>query len=72
MSEISNKLREMAAKPYKEANRYVFRQAAEEIDRLQRILDSRPAINAGLPESYVLWSQSIYVMEFNHATAQPS
>lgn len=45
--------------------------AADEIDRLQRVIDSRPAINAGLPESYVLWSQSIYVMEFEHATGNP-
>ena len=37
--------------------------AAAEISRLQRILDSRPAINAGLPETYIAWSQSIYVME---------
>lgn len=44
------------------------RQAADEIERLQRVLDSRPAINAGLPDSYVRWSQSIYVME--HARAQ--
>lgn len=46
--------------------------AADEIERLQRIIDSRPAINAGLPETYIKWSQSIYVMEFHHATAQPS
>jgi hypothetical protein len=42
--------------------------AATEIERLQRVIDSRPAINAALPESYVLWSQSIYVMESQHAT----
>lgn len=35
-------------------------QAAEEIDRLQRIIDSRPAINAGLPGTYIAWSQGIY------------
>lgn len=34
-----------------------------EIERLQRIIDSRPAINAGLPESYITWSHSIYEME---------
>ena len=28
-------------------------QAASEIERLQRIIDNRPAINAGLPETYV-------------------
>ncbi|WP_201270452.1 hypothetical protein [Sinorhizobium meliloti] len=27
---------------------------------LQDIIDSRPAINAGLPETYIRWSQSIY------------
>lgn len=32
-------------------------------DHLQELLDSRPAINAGLPESYIKWSQSIYVTE---------
>lgn len=34
-----------------------------ENERLQRIIDSRPAINAALPESYIAWSQSIYLME---------
>ena len=33
--------------------------AAGEVDRLQRIIDSRPAINAGLPETYIQWSQSV-------------
>lgn len=37
--------------------------AADEIERLQNIIDSRPAINAGLPDSYISWSQSIYAME---------
>jgi hypothetical protein len=35
-------------------------EAANEIDRLQRIIDSRPAINAGLPGTYIDWSQGIY------------
>jgi hypothetical protein len=39
-------------------------EAANEIDRLQRIIDSRPAINAGLPETYIEWSQGIYSAEF--------
>lgn len=34
-----------------------------EVARLQKIIDSRPAINAALPESYIKWSQSIYTME---------
>lgn len=33
------------------------------LERYQRIIDGRPAINAGLPETYVKWSQSIYAME---------
>ncbi len=39
------------------------REAADEIERLQKIIDSRPAINAGLPETYIQWSRSIYEME---------
>lgn len=34
-----------------------------EIARLNRIIDSRPAINAGLPQTYIDWSHSIYHME---------
>jgi hypothetical protein len=36
--------------------------AAERGERqlLQDILDSRPAINRGLPDTYIRWSQSIY------------
>jgi hypothetical protein len=43
------------------------RRLTAERDRLQLILDSRPAINAGLPETYIKWSQSIYVMDFSNA-----
>lgn len=39
----------------------------DEIKRLQRIINSRPAINAGLPGTYIEWSQSIYAMEAAHA-----
>lgn len=35
-------------------------EARAESDLLQDVLDSRPAINAGLPETYIRWSQSIY------------
>lgn len=35
-----------------------------ENERLQRIIDSRPAINAGLPETYISWSASVGEMEF--------
>ena len=38
----------------------MFGDALAEAERLQNILDSRPAINAGLPETYVKWSQSVY------------
>jgi hypothetical protein len=38
---------------------------ANKVARLQRIIDSRPAINAGLPETYIEWSQSIYQMDIN-------
>lgn len=37
--------------------------AADEIERLQRIIDSRPAINAGLPETYIQWSQGVMQTE---------
>lgn len=40
-----------------------IRQMLGEIERLQNVIDSRPAINAGLPESYIKWSHSIYEME---------
>lgn len=30
------------------------------LDRFQRLIDERPAINAGLPETYIRWSRSIY------------
>ncbi len=32
--------------------------------RLQRILDSRPAINAGLPETYIEWTRGVYETDF--------
>lgn len=35
-------------------------EAQAEAAMLQDILDSRPAINAGLPDTYIRWSQSIY------------
>jgi hypothetical protein len=35
--------------------------------RLQYVIDSRPAINMGLPGSYVEWSQNIYAMQFSHS-----
>jgi hypothetical protein len=41
----------------------MFERCKSEMQRLQKIIDSRPAINAGLPETYIKWSQSIYTME---------
>lgn len=38
------------------------------LNRLQNVIDSRPAINAGLPESYIKWSQLIYAMDAVHTT----
>ena len=49
----------------------IVTQAADEIDRLQRIIDSRPAINAGLPQTYIDWSQSIYLMEATRTLETP-
>ena len=45
-------------------------EARAEVERLQAVLDSRPAINAGLPETYIRWSQSIYAMEAAPPPAQ--
>lgn len=48
----------------------VLKKAAKEIEqlraaveRLQRIIDSRPAINAGLPQTYIDWSRGIYEID---------
>jgi hypothetical protein len=35
--------------------------------RLQVIIDSRPAINAGLPETYIEWSRGIYLTDYAKA-----
>ena len=34
--------------------------AADEIDRLRSLLDRRPAINAGIVEAYIAWSNDVY------------
>ena len=34
--------------------------AIAERDRLRKILDCRPAINAGLPETYIAWTHGVY------------
>ncbi|MGL4296926.1 MAG: hypothetical protein ACRCTG_14535 [Aestuariivirga sp.] len=44
-----------------------LREAEAEREHLQGILDSRPAINAALPDSYIRWSQAIYSGEFARA-----
>lgn len=43
-----------------------------ERDLLQDILDNRPAINAGLPETYIRWSQAIYSGDVFAAARQQS
>jgi hypothetical protein len=40
-----------------------IRSLREQVARLQAIIDSRPAINAGLPETYIKWSQSVMLTE---------
>jgi hypothetical protein len=54
------------------ASAALMRAAALKIERLQTILDSRPAINAGLPESYINWAHGIYAAEVMHATQTPN
>ncbi|WP_257540570.1 hypothetical protein [Sphingobium sp. CFD-1] len=49
--------------------RHELREMKAERDLLQEILDGRPAINAGLPDSYIRWSQSIYSGEMFRAIA---
>lgn len=44
-----------------------YRDEATENERLQRIIDSRPAINERLPKSYIEWSGRIYAMELSRA-----
>lgn len=68
MSDIVERLRD----PAHCNNLFLRRQAADEIERLQAVIDSRPAINAALPESYIRWSQSIYVMEAARADGNPT
>lgn len=36
------------------------------IRRMQAVLDSRPAINGALPQSYIEWSAKVYTMELRH------
>lgn len=57
----------MTATEVGEIHRYLQSQEAE-IERLQRIIDSRPAINAGLVEAYVKWTSSIYALDIMNAT----
>lgn len=49
-----------------------LRRLHAEVNRLRTIIDSRPAINAGLPATYIEWSQSIYGMDMAHAIANLS
>ena len=49
-----------------------LRRLHAEVNRLRTIIDSRPAINVGLPATYIEWSQSIYEMDMAHAIANLS
>jgi hypothetical protein len=42
-------------------------EARARVNHLQSILDRRPAINAGLPETYIAWSHSVYRDDFDQA-----
>jgi len=42
-------------------------QLKAERDRLQLILDSRPAINTGLLEAYIEWTQGVYLADMGKA-----
>lgn len=48
----------------------ITNEAADEIERLRRIIDSRPAINAGLPQTYIDWSRGIYQCDVLQAKGQ--
>jgi len=43
------------------------RKAERERDRLQLMLDSRPAINTGLLEAYIEWTQGVYLADMGKA-----
>ena len=65
----SGKVKAEQARLDREAADRIEEQAAElrtlraERDRLQAMIDSRPAVNAGLPETYIKWSQAVYLAE---------
>ena len=42
------------------------RAAWAECQRLRQIIDSRPAINAGLPQTYIEWSRGVYECDAAH------
>jgi hypothetical protein len=58
---LGRQVREAAA--LIEAQTAEIRSLREQVARLQAIIDSRPAINAGLPETYIKWSQSVMLTE---------
>lgn len=47
-----------------------LRRLHEQNERLIRIIDSRPAINAGLPQTYIDWSQSLYLVDYHTGAEQ--
>ncbi len=53
--------------PERKAAASMLREQHAEIARLQRIIDTRPAMNSGIAEAYVAWSSGIYKSEIARA-----
>lgn len=69
---VVDRLKVAASRPDLPSDRLpLFEDLKAQIERLQTIIDSRPAINQGLPDTYIKWSQSIYAMEYAHARETP-
>lgn len=70
--EVAQRLREWKLPNYLPVAEHPMLEAADaiaaliaEVEKLQKVLDSRPAINAGLPWTYIEWTQAVYAMEFS-------
>lgn len=50
----------------------LMRDAALEIKRLRNMINSRPAVTAGLFHEYVMWTQGIFHADHMHATRLPN
>lgn len=64
---VSKSVRSSARIGLRKAIAAALQAERDKADKLQNILDHRPAINAGLPETYIKWSQGIYVVEAKDA-----